>query len=58
MAFIFNWIYAMFSQNGFWKKLALLCREFVENRKGENITILDVQKFEHHRLFRNRYRNE
>ena len=26
------------------KKLALLCREFVENRKGENIAILDVRK--------------
>jgi len=26
------------------KKLALLCREFVENRKGENIVILDVRK--------------
>jgi ribosome-associated protein len=26
------------------KKLALLCREFVENRKGEDITVLDVRK--------------
>ena len=26
------------------KKLALLCREFAENRKGEDITVLDVRK--------------
>ena len=26
------------------KKLALLCREFADNKKAENITILDVRK--------------
>ena len=26
------------------KKLALLCREFADNRKGEKIVLLDVQK--------------